>query len=154
MNISFYTISDDNRQINKTLENPLTLSINTRTLARTYNRLHENINKYEPLLLLSNDNFTPDFNYFYIDDWKSYYFITNIEYTAQKIWQVESHIDVLMTFKDDILNATCHIRKTDNLNDYYNGGDYNSLVTKEIKHYYSDTALPLRETNVIMTVGT
>lgn len=105
-------------------------------------------------MLLSNDNFTPDFNYFYIDDWKSYYFITNIEYTAQKIWQVESHIDVLMTFKNDILNATCHIRKTDNLNEYYNGGDYNSLVTKEIKHYYSDTALPLRETNVIMTVGT
>lgn len=91
-NISFYQYSGDSRVLSKTLSNPLTKNINIRT----------DIDIYNPLMILQ--DFDLAYNYMLWDN--RYYFVNDARYTANKIWQLQCHIDVLMTYKDKILQST------------------------------------------------
>lgn len=91
--ILFYQFYGDSRELSKTLANPLSKSVNIRA----------DIDIYNPILLLQ-DFDCAKYNYF---SWDSrYYFINDIQYTANNIWRITSKIDVLMTYKDAILSST------------------------------------------------
>lgn len=139
MNVEFYTITNDNRTINKTLNNPTVLNCNIRT----------DIDIYNPRLLLKQWNTA--FNYFKWDN--RYYFILDCEYTAKNLYEVQSHIDVLMTYKTKILNANCLISQSTDINPYFDGGDYNSLETVETEVIKSDTKMEKVFNTVLLTLG-
>lgn len=47
----------------------------------------------------------PDFNYIYIPIFNRYYFINDIRSIRYKIWEISASVDVLMSYKDAILNC-------------------------------------------------
>lgn len=56
----------------------------------------------------------PIFNYVYIPDFKRYYFVRNITSYRTNLWQMDLHVDVLMSFKNEILANTGTIARQEN----------------------------------------
>lgn len=139
MIITFYSITDDSRKINKQLNNGVELDCKVRT----------DINIYDPTFLIK--NFKREYNYLLFDG--RYYFINSIEYVGENRWNLSCHIDVLMTYKDIILNTDCKIKQSTNINPFYNGNDYNNLETTESDLYISDTSFPEIYSSVLLTLG-
>ena len=53
----------------------------------------------------------PMFNYAYIADFDRYYFIDDVSWT-QGIWSISMHVDVLGSFKDDIMNSRQYVLRS------------------------------------------
>lgn len=96
----------------------------------------EPISIINPVVILSFDVETLMANYAYIPDYKRYYYINDIiPLTGDRI-ELHLSVDVLYSFKDDILNSTAIIDKQQNVrnsNVYLNDGSY---VTQE-KEFHS-----------------
>lgn len=96
----------------------------------------EPIRIINPVVILSFDVETLKANYAYIPDYKRYYYITDIVPLTGGRIELHLAVDVLYSFKDDILNSTAIIDKQqniDNANVYLNDGSY---VTQE-KEFHS-----------------
>ena len=114
-------------------------------------KFKDEVNIYNPTIVLKYDDLI-DFNYIYIDKFKRYYFIEDIEVFPNKIYHLTLKCDVLMSFKDDILNSYGNITSQTNYNDYYNF-DYSSEVRKETNIYNSDVILDDVKTTILCTIG-
>ncbi len=135
---------------------------NTESSANTINKVidfvtdidvkfKDEVNVYGPTILLKYDDLI-DFNYIYIDKFKRYYFIEDIEVFPNKIYHLTLKCDVLMSFKDDILNSYGNITRQTNYNDYYNF-DYSSEVRKESNIYNSNVVFEDVKTTILCTIG-
>ncbi len=71
------------------------------------------------------------FNYFYIEAFKRYYYVTNLiavegqtnkegDINPNGIWELHGHVDVLMSFKDEILKQTAVVARQE--------GQYNLML--------------------------
>ena len=70
-----------------------------------------------PIIQLSKASNPTNFNYAYIPDWNRYYFISDITYGIG-LWILSLRVDVLASFKDDILATSQYIlRNANNYND-------------------------------------
>lgn len=137
--VNFYQLSDDYRKLDKTLENPLVKQCNIRT----------DIDIYNPILLLH--GYDSQYDYF---EWNGlYYFVTGATYMANKIWRVSSHIDVLTSYKTELKMSMVRTVQSANFDVYFDGGDYQSLVTKEIEVFNSNVSLPTTKENILVGVG-
>lgn len=143
MIIKFYNTTSANNVINKILENETEFEI----------QLKDTTNVKTPKIILRSD--TPiNFNYAYIEKFKRYYFVDNIELYPNKIYNIYLHCDVLETYKDDILKCEGNItQQKQNVNNYYDSG-YKTEVRKEVDIYKSDVTLSDEETtNILITIG-
>lgn len=50
-------------------------------------------------------------NYVYIPDFNRYYFINNIRYIRNNLYEISCHVDVLESYKESILNLQCRINR-------------------------------------------
>lgn len=50
-------------------------------------------------------------NYMYIEEFGRYYYITNIISTNYSLWEIHGHVDVLMSYKDDIRAQTAIVAR-------------------------------------------
>jgi len=114
-------------------------------------KFKDEVNIYNPTIVLKYDDLL-DFNYIYIDKFKRYYFIETVEVFPNKIYHLTLKCDVLMSFKDDILNSYANIITQTNYNDYYNF-DYSSEVRKETNIYNSNVILDDVKTTILCTIG-
>lgn len=114
-------------------------------------KFKDEVNIYNPTIVLKYDDLI-DFNYIYIDKFKRYYFIEDIEVFPNKIYSLSLKCDVLMSFKDDILNSYGNITSQTNYNDYYNF-NYSSEVRKETNIYNSNVVLDDVKTTILCTIG-
>ena len=74
-----------------------------------------------PVFLLSGfdvSQFT-DFNYLYVPSFHRYYFINNFVAKTGKIVEISAHVDVLMSYKSDILNYDAYVDRQENKNNRY-----------------------------------
>lgn len=62
----------------------------------------------------------PDFNYVYIENFHRYYFVTDISNIKNGLWSMSLHVDVLMSFKDEIRANKGVIARNEN--------DFNNLI--------------------------
>lgn len=74
-------------------------------------------------------------NYMYIDDFKRYYFITDINIKDDTSYSIKGHVDVLMTYANEIKKQRAVIAKQENrYNLLLNDTDYksyeNSIITQ------------------------
>lgn len=70
----------------------------------------------------------PLFNYAYIPDFDRYYFIDDVSW-AQGIWSLSMHVDVLGSFRNDILNSTQYvIRSASRSNPYIPDTAYQTYI--------------------------
>lgn len=70
----------------------------------------------------------PLFNYAYIKDFDRYYFIDDVSWT-QGIWSISMHVDVLASFRNDILNSRQYvIRSASQSNPYIPDTAYQTYI--------------------------
>lgn len=83
-----------------------------------------------PVIILQyKSNIQSNVNYIYIEDYNRYYFVTDIIDLTGGRYEIHCKVDVLMSFKNNILDLSCIIDKQENSNLsnlYYDDG---SLVT-------------------------
>lgn len=95
MKVELYqTLSEKNR-LTKILTNKLDLT----------GHLKDDCNMTDPVITFNLDNNILVYNYAYIPAFQRYYFINDVD-IINKTMQLSLHIDVLMTYKNDILNST------------------------------------------------
>ena len=105
-----------------------------------------------PYVVLKLDNVLFLSNYAYIPQFKRYYFITGIEILSKTLVGVSLHVDVLETFKDNILAGTVHITESSNTDNYY-PKELDSLTSMESHKFISNKELALNPSKVLATLG-
>lgn len=103
MEIRLYNSSDETNKINKTLLNEIVLN----------GTLKDETSVVNPIILIEANNLT-QYNYCYIPLFKRYYFIKDITVVRNKLFRIFLDIDVLMSYKNDILNLDCIVNKQEN----------------------------------------
>lgn len=114
-------------------------------------KFKDEVNIFNPTIVLKYDDLI-DFNYMYIEKFKRYYFIESVEVFPNKIYHLTLKCDVLMSFKDDILNSYGNIIRQTNYNNFYDF-DYSSEVRKESNIYNSNVVFDDVKTTILCTVG-
>lgn len=109
MQITLYSTSSAKNVLNKTL-----------TTIETYSSaaLKEPSSIMDPVIILEYASGIFSANYMYIPEFGRYYFITKITAERQRVI-IESHCDVLMSFKTEILAMSGYIARSVNLRNLY-----------------------------------
>lgn len=120
MRIQFYNNHSGVNIINKNLE----------VVGEEINfTLKEDTNILNPVLKLAGYN---GGNYCYIPDFNRYYFIDNYNLNSQGIYELFLSVDVLATYKDDLLNGKLLIKSDESGIKYLdNKEEYNNLYTTD-----------------------
>lgn len=105
-----------------------------------------------PYLILKFDDNLSLSNYAYIPQFKRYYFITSIEILTKNLVGISMHVDVLESFKADVLAGTVHITESSN-NDNYYPKELDSLTSMESHKFISNKELVLNPSKVLATLG-
>lgn len=63
----------------------------------------------EPVFRLGYSTWNASYNYVYVTDWNRYYFVTNVNITLGRVWEVECKLDLLGTYKADITGSTQYV---------------------------------------------
>ena len=119
MDIILYVNTSERQAINKNIGSASTLTGSLRGESSVIN----------PSFLIEATN-PSGYNYCYIAEFGRYYFITNITSVRTDIWRIDCAVDVLMSFKNQILNLDV-IVSDDSLPDtecYYSGEQWQTLV--------------------------
>lgn len=117
MDIIFYNNEDFPNKINKTLSDGDT---KTGTLRNSTSVL-------EPEFLIKSDTvFT--YNYCYIADFNRYYFIRNITIENNGLYKISCRVDVLMSFKNDVLSSEADIIESENPNEMFFSTDVSEFT--------------------------
>lgn len=122
MDITLYKNNSEKNKINKNLSNGHTLT----------GTLRNESNVVNPTIIINIDNPT-SYNYAYIPMFGRYYFITDFVSLRTGIWQINLKSDVLMSFKDSILNSRALIQNTQSVgkSNYLSGSNWvNNCKTK------------------------
>lgn len=119
MQISLFNNTSERNAINKTLINEM---IVTGTL-RDESGIHN------PIIIINAPSII-GFNFAYIPDFYRYYFISDITSVRAGLWRVTMVCDVLMSFKNDILNTMCVVdhTKEKQISNYINSPIWKALV--------------------------
>lgn len=144
MNIILYDNKSSKNKIGKTL-----LNANNITGALRGETSISNIQ-----LLLNIVDLNP-YNYMYIADFGKYYFITNIISVRTGLWLVTASIDVLESYKNEILQLNVILSDTENVGSkqYRNGSCWDVLVKDKTDIIsFSDGLLPTGEF-ILITAG-
>lgn len=108
MTITFYKITDDKRQVTKTLNN-------TTKIKESTGLIKTDCSIMEPRIEMEYDAQLITANYMYIPDFHRYYFINKIDTGAQRLF-IEGHIDVLQTYASQIRNLYCVVARQEDKN--------------------------------------
>ena len=122
MTAILYNNTSDSREINKNLTELSTINIT----------LYLDTNVVNPVFKVK--NFINNANYMYVPDLHRYYYINNYTLSNQCVY-LHCSVDVLTTYKAEILNSVCLISRSEN--------DYNDNIV--------DTLAPITE-NTVYTV--
>ncbi|MDN6641392.1 MAG: hypothetical protein L0L04_02945 [Staphylococcus equorum] len=141
MECYLYHTTDPENKVNKQLEQIALRNIH----------LKRDESQESPHIKLRTFEEVPQVNYIYIPNFKRYYFVTEIENLNNQIFDFYCETDVLMTYKEPILNGTATITKTKNPT-YFNGGTNEDSRTETDK-YYSDVTIPDKESKILVTLG-
>lgn len=107
MNLIFYKTKSEHNRLTKVLTDSKAITGNLQT----------DVDIDNPVIVISLENSVINHNYCYIEAFNRYYYITKIEVTNKNI-KVYLHIDVLMSFRTDILNSKAHITRSNRGNLY------------------------------------
>lgn len=75
--------------------------------------LRERCSLVSPILVIEYPK-VPDFNYVYIEAFGRYYFVTGVVSVRYNLWEISLECDVLMTYKDKLLECEAFIDRNEN----------------------------------------
>lgn len=104
----FYTCKSEPIRVDKT--DYLTLRYSCKVIFLTP------VDILTPSLVIKYDNSDKflDFNYVFIDPLKRYYYITNITSLKKNLWQIDTKIDILMSYKNGIARLQGFVDRNEN----------------------------------------
>ena len=140
MQVEFYKTTDNLRVVNKTLQLNKTINIIFR----------QAVDEQAPLIIMDKNNIAGS-NYVRIPDFNRYYFISKIDnYTASL---VRAHLttDLLMTYKDIILNSPVQITATEKPSYLSASLPTQSTISKRVVK--SDVTLDNKNSMILTTIG-
>lgn len=145
MTITFYNNISEKNVINKTLGNPLTMGGTLRDATSVTN---PTITVESPITIVG-------YNYCYIPDFARYYYIVDIKSMRKNLWAVTLRVDVLMSFKDSILNTPAIIDHTteQDITEYMNSNVWQSLVKDKTDIINFSSGLSETGGYVLITAG-
>lgn len=133
MQIDLFTCKAERNRVNKSdhISNRHTL-VGTLKKSTSAMNVEIEVEKTNPL--------TYNYNYMYINEFGRYYFIDDIINTANNRWIIRGSVDVLFSFKNDILSTRVIIDKTENENNanlYLDDGSFvmDSRKYNEVKEF-------------------
>ena len=144
MNIILYDNKSPKNKIGKTLVNANNITGSLRG--------ETSISNIQLLLNIVDLN---PYNYMYIADFGKYYFITNIISVRTGLWLVSASIDVLESYKNEILQLNVILSDTESIGSkqYRNGSCWDVLVKDKTDIVsFSDGLLPTGEF-ILITAG-
>lgn len=142
MKLFLYNTKSANTVVNKELTDEIELDVTFKDVADFIN----------PVVQLRSGTVL-DYNYAYIPDLNRYYFINDRETFPNKIYTLHLECDVLMTYKEDILNSVATVARSPHSNKYFDGGDYRNEVKNEHMLYESDTTVEFEPNTILVTIG-
>lgn len=104
MTIDLYVCRDEKNVINKNLPDPYPLEGN----------LKGESSITDPIIIIQHEN-PALYNYAKITAFNRYYFITDIKSIRNNIWELKMHVDVLMTYKEQIKACSAVIDTSENV---------------------------------------
>lgn len=108
MTITFYRITDDKKQVSKTLNSTTKIKDSTGVIKTDCSVMEPRLEmEYDPPLITA--------NYMYIPDFGRYYFIDRIDTGAQRLF-IQGHIDVLQTYSEQIRDLYCIVARQEDEN--------------------------------------
>ena len=111
--VNAYKYNSPNNFINKDLINVASFTGN----------LREETSVIDPVFEVETALDFSQINYVHIPELHRYYYVTNIVSVATNLWRIYCHVDVLMTYKPQILDHEAVIARQENLyNLYLNDG--------------------------------
>lgn len=84
------------------------------TLVKTLQGALRNYTSITDLSITIEYELVPNFNYIYIPIFNRYYFVTDISSVREHLWEISASCDVLMTYKDGLLNCSAFIDRNEN----------------------------------------
>ena len=129
-----------------------TINKNTELIVEKTITLKNDCDMVNPYVVLKLNDILFSSNYAYIPDFKRYYFITGIEILSKTLVAVSMHVDVLESFKSDILAGTVHITESSNTDNYY-PKELDSLTSVTSHKFISNKELVLNPSKVLATLG-
>ena len=118
--ISFYNNTAETNRVDKT---------NYLTLVSIMNGNLREETSLTDLVITIQQSEVPTFNYAFIKSFNRYYYVTDIASVRNNLWEISLSVDVLMTYKEALLNCTGFIDR--------NEFEYDPLIV--------DDKLPLKE---------
>lgn len=107
ISVSMFTNLSDNNHISKNLK-----------LLKTYQgNLRDECNVLNPSIMIADpdiENLVGEINYLYIPVFKRYYYVTGITNIRTGLWRFDCRVDVLQTYKEQILQQTAVISRQEN----------------------------------------
>lgn len=140
MKVEFYKTTDNARTVNKTLQLNKTINIIFR----------QAVDEQAPLIIMNKSNVTGS-NYVYIPDFNRYYFISKIENYTASLVRIYLTTDLLMTYKDIILNSPVQITATEKPS--YLSGSLPTQATISKRVVKSDVTLDNKNSMILTTIG-
>ena len=140
MQVEFYHTADNANTVNKTLQPIKTVDIIFR----------QAVNEATPFIIMNKDKLTGS-NYVHIPNFNRYYFISSVDNYTANLVRINLVTDLLMTYKDDILNSTVLITATETPS-YFSSNL--PTQTKTIKRVLkSDVTLNKESSLILTTIG-
>lgn len=139
MELILYYTESENNVLDKILEEIKSISIN----------LKRDDNIINPDIIISND--IENVNYAYLPNVERYYFINDVKKLNSKHTELTLETDVLMTYKEDILNSYGHFTKSTTLD--YSNVSYNTDMRTKIMSYTNDVDIEKEPTMLLTTIG-
>ena len=142
--IKLYNVSDDNEKVNKTLGTAKEFTSST---------IKEQTDVTNITLRIQTPDNLSGYNYAYVSEYGRYYFIDKIETTPTGYWVLSCRCDVLMSFKDQLLQLNGTVTRSESLyNAYLNDPEYKALayrqtVTKAFPNEMAD------DNFILVTIG-
>ena len=112
LTVDFYTISDANNVVNKTLDDQ------TKTTVQNVD-IFKPSSVESPSLVLHNFTGVSNKNYVYIDKFSRYYFITGITFTSAERVIINLSVDVLYTYASQIKSCKATAIRNENIGKNY-----------------------------------
>ena len=144
MKLVLYNTADDANVLNKTL-----------TLINEYDiTLKEDSSISAPIIRLkdSRENLDSIANYAYLEEFNRYYFITSMIAMNKHLWVLSLSVDVLESFKEDILKSTAEITRPMKHGDYLDVTPFRA-VRKEVEVFESNRRFLDQESILFSTIG-
>lgn len=142
MELILYKTESADNVINKTLSNPLALDIN----------LRRGVDISAPVLRLQLSVDLSGYNYAHIPDLNRYYFISDIESLTLDVWQLRLSVDVLESYKVDILASNARYMRGIRTGDYFNA-TLDSNINASVSLHESNKGFEGEPTLILTTVG-